>query len=73
VERSSNVIVTPEGLLKVLDFGLARRLAAVQDDETRTLDTLESVVTTGDTLSYISPEVLRGELGDYRSDLTTRD
>ncbi len=67
--KSSNVIVTPEGLVKVLDFGLARRLAAVQDERTRTMDTLESVVTTGGTLSYISPEVLHGEPGDYRSDL----
>jgi serine/threonine-protein kinase len=65
--KSSNVIVTPEGLIKVLDFGLVRRLAVeVQDEGTRTMDTLDSVVTTGGTLS---PEVLRGEPGDHRSDL----
>ena len=68
--KSSNVIVTPEGLVKVLDFGLARRLAAeAQDEGTRTMDTLESVATTGGTLSYMSPEVLRGEPGDHRSDV----
>ncbi|HEU0006295.1 MAG TPA: protein kinase [Terriglobia bacterium] len=67
--KSSNVIVTPEGLAKVLDFGLARRLAAAQDEMTRTLDTLGSVATTGGTLCYMSPEVLRGEPADYRSDL----
>src|SRR5262245_14742486 len=67
--KSSNVIVTPEGLVKVLDFGLARRLAATPDEKTLTMDTLESAVPTGGTLSYMSPEVLRGEPGDARSDL----
>jgi serine/threonine protein kinase len=54
--KSSNVIVTPEGLVKVLDFGLAQRLATEgQGEGTRTMDTLESVITTGGTLSYMSP------------------
>ena len=67
--KSSNIIVTPDGLVKVLDFGLARRLSAESTDEgTRTLDTLESV-TTGGTLSYMAPELLRGAPGDLRSDL----
>src|SRR2546426_448251 len=68
--KSSNVVVTPEGLVKVLDFGLARRLAAeAQEEGTRSMDTLDSVFTTGGTLSYMSPEVLHGERGDHRSDL----
>ncbi len=68
--KSSNIIVTPEGLVKVLDFGLAGRLdAKLESEQTRTLDTLDPVVTTGGTLSYMAPEVLRGEPGDHRSDL----
>jgi serine/threonine protein kinase/photosystem II stability/assembly factor-like uncharacterized protein len=68
--KSSNVIVTPEGLVKVLDFGLARRVAIEgQDEGTRTMDTLEGAIATGGTLAYMAPEVLRGETTDHRSDL----
>ena len=68
--KSSNVMVTPEGLVKVLDFGLARRVPThPQDEATRTIETLASSATTGGTLPYMSPEVLRGEPGDWRSDL----
>ena len=69
--KSSNVIVTPEGLVKVLDFGLARRqISEASDEGTRTLGSVEELgTTTGGTLSYMAPEVLRGEPGDHRSDL----
>src|SRR5262249_27722699 len=68
--KSSNVIVTPEGLVKVLDFGLAQRLTAEGEDEaTLIIDTVESAVSTGGTLQYMSPETLRGEPGEYLSDL----
>src|SRR5439155_26624132 len=54
-----NVMLTPEGRVYVLDFGLAR---AVGRGETPTSTALG-------TPSYIAPETLRGEGADQRSDL----
>lgn len=68
--KSPNVLITPEGLVKVLDFGLARRLALETPYEgTGTMETLASGAATGGTVAYMAPEVLRGEPGDQRSDL----
>jgi serine/threonine protein kinase/photosystem II stability/assembly factor-like uncharacterized protein len=76
--KSSNVMVTPEGLVKVLDFGLARRLRKENlDESTRTIDspedpgksTEDSTGRLTGTLPYMPPEVLRGEEADYRSDI----
>ena len=76
--KSSNVMVTPEGLVKVLDFGLARRLrTAILGESAQTIDSLgtasETIVeSTGGltgTIPYMAPEALRGEEADHRSDL----
>ena len=68
--KSSNIIVTPEGLVKVLDFGLARRIpAGTPDEHTVTFKSLERPGGVSGTLSYMAPEILRGEPGDARSDL----
>ena len=68
--KSSNVVVTPDGLVKVLDFGLARRLFRDAPAEaTRTLDPRDSDSGVVGTLHYIAPEILRGAEADYRSDV----
>src|SRR5262249_659288 len=72
--KSSNIIATPEGRIKVLDFGLARRLEKdLGDARTRTVDTSVDSFDTGvsltGTLQYMAPEIFRGEQGDHRSDL----
>jgi eukaryotic-like serine/threonine-protein kinase len=58
--KPENVIVTPEGVAKVADFGLARAYA----DGTVT----RAGSVTG-TVQYLAPEQIRGEPADPRTDL----
>ncbi len=68
--KSANVIVTPSGRLKVLDFGISRRTEAKAGEETTRFDqSWESQHTFTGTLPYIAPEVLKGEEADERSDI----
>ncbi len=69
--KSANVIVTPQGRLKVLDFGISRRLEPGKggDGTTRFDQSWESQHTFTGTLPYVAPEILRGEEGDARSDI----
>jgi serine/threonine protein kinase len=67
--KSTNVMITARGA-KVLDFGLARMLDTHQIDvlshSQRSL-TGEGMI--AGTLSYMAPELLRGERGDQRADI----
>ena len=60
--KPANIMVTNQGALKVMDFGIARALA----DSSSTMTQTQTVVGTA---QYLSPEQARGEMVDARTDL----
>jgi len=64
--KPGNVMVTESGLVKVLDFGLAKLTEAVVGEEAPTR-TAEGTIL--GTLAYMSPEQAEGKRVDARSDI----
>jgi serine/threonine protein kinase len=69
--KPSNVMVSSEGLVKVLDFGLAKltQPATGEDAETKTMAALTSDGTIVGTTYYMSPEQAEAKPLDGRSDV----
>jgi eukaryotic-like serine/threonine-protein kinase len=66
--KPMNIMLTPRGQAKVLDFGLAKFTAAARDtDATDHLESRAGIIT--GTAPYMSPEQLRGAPIDARSDI----
>ncbi|MCL5289075.1 MAG: protein kinase [Acidobacteria bacterium] len=68
--KTSNVMITPEGRVKVLDFGLAKKLRDEDLAEvTRSGKALTQAGAVVGTLHSMAPELLSGNPADARSDI----
>src|SRR5687767_3549838 len=67
--KPENIFITKNGVVKILDFGLAKApdIGAMAGGETRIADT--AVGTVMGTVGYMSPEQVRAQPLDHRTDI----
>jgi tetratricopeptide (TPR) repeat protein len=66
--KPENIMLSAAGQVKLLDFGVARRLPG-EDQQGETLTTVWAPGHISGTPSYMGPEVLKGGMPDARSDI----
>jgi len=66
--KPDNIFLTRDGRLKILDFGIAKLTNARPDGPTFEMAATEPGMVLG-TVGYMSPEQVRGEAVDHRSDI----
>jgi eukaryotic-like serine/threonine-protein kinase len=67
--KAANVMMLPDGRVKVLDFGLAKHTTAHDVAEVTTQQSLTQEGAVLGTVPYMAPEQLRGHVADARSDV----
>ena len=68
--KSSNILIGPDGSVKIVDFGIAVRQSTDEDTRSMDLETTRSCGSSGaGTIPYMAPEVLSGRRADWRSDV----
>jgi serine/threonine-protein kinase len=65
--KPENVFITRDAIVKILDFGLARRVEPVADAKPAATLTEDGAIL--GTIGYLSPEQARGLPADHRSDI----
>jgi len=66
--KPENIMIADGGRVKVLDFGLAKQTVSTPSDHTATMALSQPGTVLG-TVGYMSPEQVRGESVDARSDI----
>ena len=67
--KPDNILITKEGRVKILDFGVAKNIAPPKDSEATLVKSITGKGVVVGTPAYMSPEQVRGEAGlDPRSD-----
>ncbi len=67
--KPENVMLTADGRVKILDFGLAKLNETVADPQSVTRVHQTDPGTVLGTMAYMSPEQVRGQAVDHRSDI----